>query len=82
MVLIYLLLAILIFLSGWGLIRTKALEILYLQYLRDKRYKKSKWDIFKEWGLYIIYIILGAIIVYLGIVYLGMDIWKQIVLSA
>lgn len=74
---VYLILGLLIFLSGWGLIRSYSLEIEYLNFLKDGRYKESKWDAIKRWGLYIVYIILACIIVYLA-----MDIWKTTFLSS
>ena len=73
---VYVFLAILIFLSGWGLIRTKFLESSYLEFLKDNRYKLSKWDLVKEWAIILIYIVLGCIIIYLA-----MNIWKEIFIS-
>jgi heme A synthase len=73
---IYFILATLIFLSGWGLIRTKSLEINYLRFLKDKRYKENKWDVIKEWILFLFYILLGS-----AIVYFSMNIWKEMIHS-
>ena len=74
---IYLFMGLLIFLVGWGLIRTKTLENSYLKFLQDNRYKKSKWDLVKEWAVYIMTLFLG-----IALVVLAMDIWKTLALAA
>ena len=70
---IYIILALLIFLSGWGLIRTKLLELKYLNFLKDRRYRKNKFDILKEWLIFIFYLIMAA-----AIIYVAMNIWTEI----
>lgn len=74
---IYLILSVLIFLSGWGLIRTKMLELEYLKFLKDRRYQGSKFDSVKSWLIIVLYIILGAIIIWLA-----MNIWESLVSTA
>lgn len=74
---IYIILGLLIFLVGWGLIRTKTLENVYLKFLQDRRYSRSNWDIVREWAIFIITLVLG-----IAIVVVAMNIWQALTLAA
>ena len=72
---IYLFMAVLIFLTGTGLVKNFLAKKEYLEYIRDRRQRISRWQIFREWLIYI-----SIIIMAIALVYVAMNIWKTMIL--
>jgi magnesium-transporting ATPase (P-type) len=73
---VYLFMSILIFLTGTGLINTYINKREYLEHIRDRRQKKSRWKIIWEWIIYI-----SIILMAIAVVYVAMNIWKAFLVS-
>ncbi len=69
----YVVLALVFVLIGVKLIGTHVDEKEYLECIRDKRYKKTKWDKIRGWVILALYIILAGVIIVIG-----MEIWRQL----
>jgi len=67
---------LLIWVIGVGLIKITNTELEYINEIKDKRFKESKWEKTKKWTLYAITVIVAIIMTVVAI-----NIWKEIFLA-